>query len=203
VLNLLRYMAKHLGCRIADDNYPVPILLREIFENSNLHPFSVSFAVDPRWVNISSAEDILDNHALLAVFDRRTGQMQESYISGFSIGYIAVVYRFNYVIPFPWEGDIIESSRQLVKLGIYEPPRSDIVRIGSEEFELPILSVEQLTRIWSLHRWPSESMTLVENIRARVDIIHAILSLRYPNTTKGYLEENLDVPLSNRILSCY
>jgi hypothetical protein len=203
VLSLLRYMAKHLGCRIADDDYPVPTPLRKTFSNTNLHPFSVSFAVDTTWANVPGAENILENHALLAVFDQQTGQIRESYISGFSVGYMTIIYRYNYANPFHWEGDVIESPRALVRLGTYEPPKRRVFRIGTEEFEIPMLSIEQHKKILSLYEWPSAQMTPVENINARINIIHAIMSAIYPNITKEYLENNLDIPLSDAILTCY
>jgi hypothetical protein len=197
VLMLLRYLAKHLGCRIADDGYPVPDTLKMAFVERDLAPFGVSFAVNSQWVNAPGAESVLVNHPLIAVRDLESGQILGPYMSGFSLGYLTIVYRCDFPIYLPWEGELISRPRQFVQLGRYEPDDNIVFRIGNQDYKIPFLSEQQRHHIFEQR--PHDKMSNEERLDAWLNGVYLILSLGYPKLTKEELMKNLTIPLCEKI----
>jgi hypothetical protein len=197
VLFLLRYLAKHLGCRIADEGYPVPNLLKATFINTDLTPFDVSFAVNSTWAKVPGAEDILENYPLVALRDSNSGQILGHYISGFSIGYLTIIYRYDFPIYLPWEEERIGGARQFVRLGRYERGDDTVFRIGSHDYKIPVLSEQQKRHIFE-HR-PHEKMSDRERLEAWLTVVYLILLPSYPELSKQILRESLTIPLCQDI----
>jgi hypothetical protein len=75
------------------------------------------------------------------------------------------------------------------------------LRIGGQEFTLPLLTPEHIEYVLSLRR-PNPVMTFDDNITARLKIAHAILSPSYPDITLEFLTENLTIPDSDALWNC-
>jgi hypothetical protein len=215
VLNLLKYFAKHLGCRLASDNYALPPSLASSLGTDNLSPFEVSLARNAELAGFPvRGAGMLHNFPLLGYYSPRTGAVHHPYISGTIVGYLDIVYRYDYGPRYAWEGDRVLSSNRIVRLGSYVPgashptngliPGSETARklqIGEVEFIIPVLTPEHAQQLLSLGL-PSSDMTTVENLEARLRIAHAILSPFYPDVTMSFLKENLTLPESDALWNC-
>jgi 5-methylcytosine-specific restriction endonuclease McrA len=204
VLNLLKYFAKHLGCRIASDNYSMPPNLAASLATNDLLPFEVSLALNPGIGEFPvRGHGVLHNFPLIGMFSPTTGAVHEPYISGMIVGHLDVVYRYSYRHRFAWEGDQILPSDKTVQLGKVVPdaphlargqiPGADTsrrVNIEGEEFDVPLLPLDHIRQISSLPL-PTSDMAPIEIIDAKLRIAHAILLLFYPDVTLEFLEENL------------
>jgi hypothetical protein len=208
VPKLLRYFAKHLGCRIASDRYAVPPGLAPSLATTDLRPFEVSFARNRTLGDVSArGSGILGNFPLFGRYSPSTGNVSSPYISGMVVGYLDVIYRYDYSARYPWEEDPLLPTSARVRLGLYEGDTSGghpvdrqvpdqgarRIRIGDQEFDIPVLSPEHVQFVLSFDR-PRESMTFQQNLDARLKIAHAILSPIYPEVTLAFFEENLTIP---------
>jgi hypothetical protein len=119
VLNLLKYFAKHLGCRIASDDYSLPSNLgTSLLVGEDLAPFEVSLARNPELAGAPiRGHGVLHNFPLIGMASPTTGAVHEPYISGMVVGYLDVIYRYNYRQRFAWEGDAVIPSNPRVRFG--------------------------------------------------------------------------------------
>lgn len=212
VLNLLKYFAKHLGCRVASDNYGLPPNLAASLATDDLLPFEVSLSRNPELGGHPiRGRGVLHNFPLIGMFSPTTGAIHDPYISGMVVGYLDVIYRYNYRQRFAWEGDRVIPSNQTVKLGEFvadaphvslgQIPGADTsraVQIGGTVFEVPLLAPDHIRQIASLPL-PTSDMPPVAAIDAKLQIAHAILSPFYPNVTLEFLEENLTIPDADKL----
>jgi hypothetical protein len=212
VLNLIRYFAKHLGCRIASDNYSLPPNLGTSLAGDDLAPFEVSFARNPELAGAPiRGRGVLYNFPLIGMASPTTGVVHEPYISGMVVGYLDVIYRYNYRRRFAWEGDPLVPSNSRVRLGEFvsgmphlsmgQIPGADTdrrVQIGGITFDIPVFDLDQIKQISSLPL-PTPRMNPVDAIDAKLKIAHAILSPFYPDVTIDFLEENLTIPDADRL----
>lgn len=217
VLNLLKYFAKHLGCRIASDNYLMPPKLAPSLNMNELMPFEVSFSRNSQFNHLPArGPGILANFPLLGMYSPSKDEVHSPYLSGTAIGYMDVLYRYEYAHRYSWEADVISHAVRTVRLGQYDhtkllahPDNGQIpgdisarqFKIGDVDVEVPVLTPEHIKFITSLQR-PVEGMTIDQNLDARIKIVHAILSPFYPEITFDDLEDNLTIPISDAIWKC-
>ena len=142
VIYLLQYFMKQLGCRIADDALPVPPALRAAFGKLDLTPFAVSFAKDPRWAGIADGERVLHNFSLIGIRVPASGALSDAYMSGFSIGHLAIIYRHDFPNFLPWEGKSICGATRYVRLGRYKYTKPTF-QIGKYHYDMPALSEQK------------------------------------------------------------
>jgi hypothetical protein len=209
----VRYFAKHLGCRIASENYTMPPGLVSSLTGADARPFEVTLHSEIAGYPMRGT-GALHNFPTLGLYSPTTGEVHSSFISGMTVGYLDVIYRYDYPERYAWEGDAIQPALQIVLLGEYvggapHPtngmvPGSESARritIGGVEFDIPALSREQIQHIISLNL-PSSDMPAEQNVRARLRIAHAILSPFYPDVTESFLEANLTLADSDKLWSC-
>jgi hypothetical protein len=215
VLNLLKYFAKHLGCRIASDDYISPPNLAPSLAGTNLAPFEVSFARNAEIAGFDvRGMGVLNNFPLMGTVSAAGGVPHHPYVSGMVVGYLDVIYRYGHRPRFPWEGDPVVPSNRTVRMGEYmrgapHLSKGDIpgpnnirkIKIGATEFSIPVLSIEHLRYIRSFDL-PRADMTFQQNLQARLRVAHAILSPLYPEVTLSFLEENLTIPESDALWQC-
>lgn len=196
VTNLLRYFAKHLACRISDDDFDAPIHLKKILrDNADLAPFSLSFSVNVTWEGLSGAEAVLVNYPLIGI--QHHDQFSDHFISGFSVGYLAVVYRIGFPVYMSWEGEQVTSASRFVRLGRCDPAGRRSFRIGDRDFRVPALTDAQRRAIFDLR--PRDEMSNEERLTAWLAGVYRILSPGYPELTEAYLARNLTLPECNEI----
>jgi len=207
VLNLLKYFAKQLGCRIASDDYGLPTNLAASLATGDITPFEVSFSRNAELAGFPMrGRGMLHNFPLIGMASPTTGAVHHPYISGTVVGYLDVIYRYDYRERFAWEGDKVIPANRSVRLGAYvsgapHPTKGEIpgaetsrkLQIGGIEFEVPVLTLEHIKQISSM-KMPTSDMSVTENIDARLNIAHAILSPFYPEVTLEFLEDNLTLP---------
>jgi hypothetical protein len=213
--NLVRYFAKHLGCRIASENYTMPPGLGSSLTAADARPFEVTLSRNSELAGyLMRGAGILHNFPTLGLYSPTTGEVHGSFISGMIVGYLDVIYRYDYPERYPWEGDAIQPAHQFVRLGEYVSgaphptngmiPGTEISRrmtIGGIEYDIPVLSREHIQHLLSLDL-PTSDMPVEKNIDARVKIAHAILSPFYRDVTESFLEENLTLADSDKLWNC-
>jgi hypothetical protein len=195
ILNFLRYLVKHLACRIGDAGFDVPEALRNALTSTDLSPFSASFAVNVTWAGLPEAEAVLVNYPIIGI--KYDDQFSDHFLSGFSVGYFAVVYRIGFPIYMPWEGEQISCAKRIVRLGRCDPAGRRSFRIGDRDFRMPVLTDGQRCHI--LDNRPREDMSDGERLAAWLTGVHQILLPGYPDLTKSYLEKNLTLPVCREI----
>ncbi len=205
--NLVRYFAKHLGCRIASESHAMPPGLVASLKAADARPFDVTLARNSKIAGYPMrGTGVLHNFPTLGHYSPTTGEVHGPFISGMTVGYLDVIYRFDYPQRYAWEGDPIQPAQQIVRLGEYIPgaphpssgmvPGSEVSRritIGGVDYEIPVLSRERIQYLLSLEQ-PTSEMPDVQNNQARVKIAHAILSPFYPDVTEDFLEETSPSP---------
>jgi hypothetical protein len=215
VLNLLKYFAKHLGCRIASDDYTMPQTLAPSLATADLKPFEVTFARSAEVADFPMrGRGVLHNFPLMGMISPKTSEVQHPYISGMVVGYLDVVYRYDHRPRFSWEGGPVTPSVRTVRLGEYVPgaphlrtgdiPGPKNVRkilIGEKEFSIPVLSIEHIRHILSLDL-PNSEMPVAENLEARLRVSYAILAPFYPDITLSFLEDNLTISDTDALWRC-
>jgi hypothetical protein len=127
VLNLIKYFAKQLGCRLADTGQSIPPRLVAILGDSALDPFAISFSINEEWLGMISLGDgirsrpgMLGNYGTQGVKSGRTGKFLHTYLGGSVIGYMDVLFRYDHKTVFNWEGEIISMAQQNVRLGRFD-----------------------------------------------------------------------------------
>jgi hypothetical protein len=212
--NLVRYFVKHLGCRIANENYTMPRGLVSSLTAMDARPFEVTLTRNSEIAGYPiCGAGALHNFPTLGLYSPTTGEVHSSFISGMTVGYLDVVYRYDYPDRYGWEGDAIQPGHEVVRLGEYvrgapHPSNGMIpgnesarrITIGGVGFDIPLLSREQIQYVVSLGL-PTSDMSVVQNIQARLKIAHAILSPFYPDVTESFLEENLTVADTDKLWS--
>ena len=216
VPNLLKYFAKHLGCRLAADDYTVPSELVASLASGDMGRFEVSLSRNNQTgsLPIGRGPGILHNFPLIGSYSRSLDEVHGPYLSGMIVGYLDVIYRYDYAKRYEWEGDPIDPSGQNVRLGEYisgashpsegQIPGSESTRrfqIGGKQFDIPVLTPEHIKQIVSLGL-PAADMSIEQNLDARLRASHAILSSFYPEVTLEFLEENLTIPDSDALWKC-
>jgi hypothetical protein len=213
--NLVRYFAKHLGCRIASENYTMPPGLVSSLTVADPRPFEVTLSRNSEVAGYPlRGPGTLHNFPTLGLYSPTRDEAHGSFISGMIVGHLDVIYRYDYPERYAWEGDAIQRSRQTARLGEYiagapHPtngmiPGTEIMRritIGGVEYDIPVLSREHIQYLLSLGL-PSSDMPVEQNIEARLRIAHAILSPFYPDLTESFLEENLTLADTDKLWSC-
>jgi hypothetical protein len=174
VSNLLRYLVKHLGCRIADSKFSVPVPLKAAPTNANLAPFEASFAVNVTWAGLPQAGAVLVNYPLIGL--QNAGEVSEEFFSGFSIGFLTIVYRCGFPIYMPWEGES---------------------RIGNRDHKVPALTERQ--RAWIVDHRPCDGMSNKERLDAWLTAVHQIFLPGYPGLEKSDLAVDLTLPVCQEI----
>lgn len=214
VLHLCKYFVKHLGCRLASDQYQIPPELPSSLWADDLGSFEVSCARS-RVLGPFAARGpgILGNFPLLGTYSSSSGTVRGPYITGTIIGYLDVIIRYGFRQRYPWEGDPVCHHRPSVRLGLYEGTATGIhlfdgylpdsresrhFRIGNVDLTLPLLAPDHIRYILSLKR-PHQENTLEENIECRLNIAHAILSPFWPELTTQLLEEHLSIPQADAL----
>jgi hypothetical protein len=215
VLNLVKYFAKHLGCRLAADGYTIPPSLPPSLAADDLSPFEVSFARNAEIAGVAARGfGVLHNFPVLGNYSPTTKEVHQPYITGMIVGHLDVVYRYGLRSRYPWEGECVLPSSRFAILGEYirgaahlsdgQHPGSETARqflIGGLKFKIPLLTLEQINYIMSFDR-PRADMPFKENIETRLRISHAILSLFYPDVTLSFLEDNLTIPDTDALWKC-
>ena len=213
--NLVRYFAKHLGCRIASENYTMPPGLVLSLTAADVRPFEVTLSRNSEVAGCPvRGPGTLHNFPTLGLYSPTTGEVHSSFISGMIVGHLDVIYRYDYPERYAWEGDAFQPAHQTVRLGEYIPgaphptngmiPGTEITRritIGGIEYDIPVLAREHIQYLLSLGL-PSSDMPIEQNIEARLRLAHAILSPFYPDVTKSFLEENLTLADTDKLWSC-
>jgi hypothetical protein len=211
-LNLLKYFAKHLGCRIASENFTLPQNLALSLTTGDLRPFEVSFSRNSEIKGYPlRGTGVLHNFPTFGRYSPDTGDIHPSYVSGMIVGHLDVIYRYDYVPRYGWEGDSVLPSNRTVRLGEYVQgaphptnnftPGSETSRrieIGGVEFNIPVLSTDHIQHIISLGS-PTSNMTLEQNLETRLTIAHAILAPFYPDVTLDFLKDNMTIPDSDAL----
>jgi hypothetical protein len=213
-LNLLRYFAKLLGCRIVDSGNPVPAGLQLVFTVGDTRPFAVSFAANGTSLGGLPIRGggVLGNYPVIGMYHRATDSI-DRWLSGSMVSHLDVIYRYNFSDNYSWEGGVISASCRQVRLGRYDP-KSDQPHIangmapgvrqrfliGASEVELLPLSLESWRRIALLAKQMAGS-SIQDNLTARVEIVLEIFAGRHPAITAEYLEEHLTIPLCDEIFS--
>jgi len=211
----LKYFAKHLGCRVASDDYTLPPNLATSLSGADLKPFEASFARNAGIADFDvRGMGVLHNFPLIGTVSPPDGAVHCPYISGMIVGYLDVVYRYDYHSRFSWEGDPIIPSSGTVRLGEYVrgaphlsnggipgPNSARKVEIGGTEFNIPVLSIEHIRHIMALDL-PRSDMTVEQKLDAKLKVAHAILSPFYPDVTLNFLEENLTITDSDALWKC-
>lgn len=196
VSNLLRYFVKHLACRIVDEDFDVPTQLRKIFnEDTDVTSFAVSFAVNVTWAGLPGAGAVLVNYPLIGI--RHGDQIPDHFISGFSTGYLSVVYRVGFPTYMPWEGEQVAFPKRPAKLGRCDPAGRRSFRIENRDFKVPTLTEGQRQLVFDQR--PREDMSNDERLAAWLNGVYGILSPGYPELTKAYLARNLTLLECNEI----
>jgi hypothetical protein len=213
--NLIRYFAKHLGCRIASDNYSMPPGLVALMNGGDLSLFGVTLS---RNAEIAGAPirgaGVLHNFPTLGFYSPKIGETHGPFMSGMVVGYLDVIYRYGDSWNYSWEGDPIRPSQQTVRLGAYvrgaPHPTNGLlpgddgsreIEIGGVVFKIPVLSRDQIQCVLALEL-PTSEMTVEQNIEARLKIAHTILSFFYPDITEDFLEEHLTLDDTEKLWSC-
>lgn len=211
VLNLLKYFAKHLGCRVASDHYTVPDDLAASFSRDTLFPFEVSFSRNRELGDLPArGAGVLGNFPLLGRYSPATGDVYGPYLSGMIVGYLDVVYRYDQPTRYFWESDIVDPRQRFVRLGEYDrntqlphpfygrlPQGGRRFQIGSRQFDIPVLTPEHAQAVFALA--PRPNMTFDEHIQALLEAIYAIVSPFYPDVTVEFLQAHLNIPLADAI----
>jgi hypothetical protein len=109
VSNLMKCFAKHLGCRIASENYTMPSNLASSLKTADLRPFEVSLTRNSQVVGYSMrGPGVLHNFPTLGRYSPSTGDVHAPYLSGMIVGYLDVIYRYEEALRYAWEGNPIE-----------------------------------------------------------------------------------------------
>ena len=207
VLNLLKYFAKHLGCRLAADGYTIPPGLAPSLATSDLSPFEVSLARNAEIAGVAARGlGVLHNFPVFGNYSPGTKEVHQPYIAGMIVGHLDVVYRYGLRSRYSWEGERVVPSNQFAILGEYvhgtahltdgHYPGSETARrilIGGLTFDIPLLTLKQINYIMSFDL-PKAGPLDRQNIEARLRISHAILTLFYPSVTIDFLKDNLTIP---------
>jgi hypothetical protein len=215
VLNLLKYFAKHLGCRIASENYSIPPGFAASMATEELSPFGVSLSRNSQVKGFPvRAPGMLHNFPTIGSYSPSTGEVHAPYLSGMIVGHLDVLYRYDYAQRYSWEGDLIVPSERFARLGEYSSgaahlsdgqiPGSESSRrftIGDQEFSVPLLTRDHIQHILSLAS-PASEKTSMQNLEERFKIVHAILSPFYPEVTVEFLRHNLTLPDSDALWRC-
>lgn len=210
--NLVRYFAKHLGCRIASENYTMPPGLVASLTAADARPFEVTLARNSEIAGHSvRGIGMLHNFPTLGYYSPTIKEVHGPFISGMTVGYLDVIYRYDYPQRYVWEGDPIQPAQQIVRLGEYisgaPHPSNEMVpghevsrriTIRGVDYDIPVLTPKHIQYLLSLKQ-PTPEMPRAQNIQARVKIAHAILSPFYPDVTEDFLEDNLTLADTDRL----
>jgi hypothetical protein len=214
VLNLVKYFAKHLGCRVASNGAAVPADFVAMMNANEMPEFQVTLSRNELFADLPShvgerpirTTGILHNLPFRGRYSAATGSITPPYRYGSTVGHLDVIYRFGDTSRFAWEGESVDPLRATVKLGLYikgeahpsngglhcsEIPR--MIEIGGRELEVPLLSPEQIQHVVALGL-PTAEMTPLEQIDASVRVVYAALSPFHDDLTVDFLEENLTWP---------
>jgi hypothetical protein len=214
VSNLLKFFIKHLGCRIATDNFTLPSALASCLSGSTFAPFEVTIARNRELHGYAiRGPGVLGNYALLGSYSPSSGRVGAPYLSGTIVGHLDIVYRYDWPARYSWEGDPLTPTSPVVRIGLCSNGDSELhfgngalpgsdgdrnVLIGDRTFLIPALSREHMQSILSLPR-PQGDMSLGENVDARIQIILAILSPLFPDVTTEFIQENMSIPDTDRL----
>jgi hypothetical protein len=214
VSNLLKFFIKHLGCRIATDNFTLPSALAASLSGSTFAPFEVTIARNRELHGHAiRGPGVLGNYALFGSYSSSTGRVGTPYLSGVIVGHLDIVYRYDWPTRYSWEGDPVTSMSPVARIGLCSNddaefhfsngamPGSDIDRnllVGNRTFLIPALSREHMQSVLSLPR-PNDDMSLGENIDARIRITLAILSPLFPDITAEFIQKNMSIPDTDRL----
>jgi hypothetical protein len=214
VLNLLKYVAKHFGCRVVAEGSPLPPDLAGSLKRDDLSSLSISFNSSTTWGDFP-VRGTVGNYPVGGVISRSTGGVASPrYLSGFFSGYLDIIYHYDFPTFYPWEGNLISAPQRRVRFGHYDPAnlqphianhefpgaRRNIFRIGDRDFGIPQLSREQRRRIMLLIGADTETTT-PDDLDERIAVIHAMLTPIYPIVTQDYLWQHLTVPVTDEIFS--
>ena len=112
ILNLIKYFAKHLGCRIASENWELPAGLVPSLAAESLAPFEISLSRNSEVGGYPvRGLGTLHNFPALAHHTPSTGEVRAPYLSGMIVGYLDVVYRYDWPSRYSWEGDPLSPFR--------------------------------------------------------------------------------------------
>ncbi len=177
ILNLIKYFAKHLGCRIASENWELPAGLVPSLAAESLAPFEISLSRNSEVGGYPvRGLGTLHNFPALAHHTPSTGEVRAPYLSGMIVGYLDVVYRYDWPSRYSWEGDPLVPSDRVVRLGEYIPgsphptdgqiPGAEASRrfnFGGRKFSIHLLTRDHMRHIMSLEL-PSNDMTIEQNL---------------------------------------
>jgi hypothetical protein len=148
------------------------------------------------------------------MYSASKNEVHAPYLSGTIIGYLDVIYRYDFTARYSWEGDPVDPSRRLVRLGQYiadaahpsdgHIPGGESTRrfqIGGRQFDIPVLTPDHIRYLISLGL-PTADMALEQALDARIKISHAILAPFYPDVTIEFLDENLTSDDSDALWRC-
>lgn len=208
VLNLLKYFAKHFGCRLAGEGSPVPIALACSLSVEDLRPFEVSFTRSNGTKGLPvRGPGILANFPVFGRWSNSTGEASGPWLTGMVVGHLDVLHRYEFAERYSWEGDAVDPHSRLLRLGYYVGPqagphiddghlpgsdKSRSIKIGDRKFIIPILAAEQARFILSLDK-PSSDKSLGQNLDARLQVALAILNLWFPEVTRQFLATNMAI----------
>jgi hypothetical protein len=122
-LDLLRYFAKSLGCRIAHADIEPPAMLRQILTDASrtdVKPLAVTFSINEFWRRVDPTGCVIGDDC----FDHWpeiTDKPCFSWIQ--TLGYLEIFYWYDLAWEdgYPFGGESMVSSRQSVTLGRYDP----------------------------------------------------------------------------------
>lgn len=123
VINLLRYFAKCLGCRLADAGVRPPSKLKSLLTSVGLStssPLRITFGINEFWRRIAPVGKLLANGDLMY------WDVDWSTEGGFTwrqmLGYLEVYYWYDVVWhPFPFGGNPMFGPVRTVRLGSHDP----------------------------------------------------------------------------------
>jgi hypothetical protein len=126
-MNLIRYFAKCLGCRLVDAGVNPPAELRNLVTSIGLAtslPLQITFGVNDFWRRISPDATMLANG------DLHYWNVPSRPHGGFTwyqmLGYLEVFYWYDVVwTPFPYGGNPMAGPVRTVKLGNQDPLPSE------------------------------------------------------------------------------
>jgi hypothetical protein len=122
-LNLLRYFAKSLGCRIAAAGIDPPEALRRILTDvnrSDSKPLIVTFGINEFWYRIDPTGRIVGNDCF-HTWPEITDRPRFSWIA--LLGYLEIFYWYDleWEDGYPFGGEPMWGPRRLVSLGRRDP----------------------------------------------------------------------------------
>ena len=122
-LDLVRYFAKSLGCRIAHADLEPPTMLRQILTDAgrtDTKPLVVTFGINEFWRRIDPTGRVIGDDC----FDSWPGITDRPCFSWFqTLGYLETFYWYDLAWEdgYPYGGEPMCSSRRSVTLGHHDP----------------------------------------------------------------------------------